>query len=67
MSEKIYPTLQHLPDGLDKRLKEIDSLRNSIQNLKDIKIFIIMKLKSIKPNLRHKIFQTVYFHLLMEF
>ena len=43
MSKKLYPTSQHHPDGLDIRLKKINTFRNSIQNLKDIKTFIIKK------------------------
>ena len=52
MSEKLYPCLQP-SDSLDLRLKEINSFNNSIQTIKIFKIFIIMKLKSIKRNLKH--------------
>ena len=38
MSEKLYPCLQP-SDSLDLRLKEINSLNNSIQNIKDIQKF----------------------------
>ena len=50
MSEKLYPCLQQNQnaDSLDLRLKEINSFNNSIQNIKDIQKFIIMKLKNIK-------------------
>ena len=52
MSEKLYPCLQP-SDSLDLRLKEINSFNNSIQNIKDIQIFIIMKLKNIKRKLNN--------------
>ena len=39
MSVKTNPSLQHHTDGLDIRLKETISLYNSIQNMKDVKIF----------------------------
>ena len=48
---KLYPCLQQ-DQNLDLRLKEINSFNNSIQNIKDFQIFIIMKLKSIKRNLK---------------
>ena len=53
---KLYHCQQPQTDSLDIRLKEMNSFNNSFQNIKDIifKIFIIMKLKSIKRNLRHK-------------
>ena len=59
MSEKLYSCLREVhSDGLDKgflviRLKEINSFNNSIQNVKDFEVFIILKLKSIKRNLKH--------------
>ena len=52
MSEKLYPCLQQ-DQNLELRLKEINSFNNSIQNIKIFKIFIIMKLKSLKRNLKH--------------
>ena len=52
MNEKLYPSLQPQVDSLEQhlnlRLKEINSFNNSIQNIKILKIFIIMKPKSIK-------------------
>ena len=57
MSEKLYPSLRESDNldrgSLDMRLKEINSFNNSIQNIKDIQNFTIMKLKSIKRNLKH--------------
>ena len=49
----MYPCLQQ-DQNLDLRLKEKNSFNNSIQNIKDIKIFIIMKLKSIRRNLKYR-------------
>ena len=51
----MYPCLQQNqnPDSLDLRLKEINSFNNSIQNIKKFKLFIIMKLKSVKRNLKY--------------
>ena len=36
MSENLYPSLQHHKDGLDMRLKEINSFNNLIENIQDI-------------------------------
>ena len=47
---KLVPCLQPQVDSLDMHLKEINSFNISIQNIKDFKIFIIMKLKN---NLKH--------------
>ena len=47
MSEKSYPCLQP-SDSLDLRLKEINSFKNSIQNIKDIQKFYNHEAKKYK-------------------
>ena len=47
MSEKLYPCLQR-SDSLDLRLKEINSFKNSIQNMKDIQNFYNHEAKKYK-------------------
>ena len=47
MSEKLYPCLQP-SDSLDLRLKEINSFKNSIQNIKDIQNFYNHEAKKYK-------------------
>ena len=51
---KLYTSLRE-SDALDIRLKERNTFNNSIQNIKDIPFFIIMKLTNIKRNRRHNI------------
>ena len=51
MSEKLYPGLRE-SDALENLLKEINSLNNSIQNMKDNKNFYNIEAKNIKRNLK---------------
>ena len=62
MSEKLYHSLQHHPDGLDIRLKQIDSFKNSIQKIKDIKTFYNQEAIKYKKKLINALIQP-----LMEF
>ena len=56
MSKKLYPCLRE-SDNLDMRLKEINSFKNSIQNIKDIKKFYNREAKKYKK--KSKIFKII--------